>query len=283
MGRVNETVQTVNSAVRTVLMVVALAGAALVGWKGYSFYNEPQKKLAEQAERLDEANENLAAVRVELEARKKEVAELTADVARKTARIDKLETSVRLLKLRHRIARLRVVDQQPQEDSDRLLTTIEFVEVNSEGAPIDDRQRVFEIEGDLVYVDCQVAKFEDKYVEQADLDRATAICLINRIFGEHQEPHEGYAIDPKGTSPTSYARGGQMSDFEKKIWQDFWTLANDPARAKELGIRAAHNIAPSIQVENGALYELELRSTGEFTLRRIDQASEESATPPETS
>jgi hypothetical protein len=62
-----------------------------------------------------------------------------------------------------------------------------------------------------------------------------------------------------------------MSDFEKKIWDDFWTIANDPARATELGISASHAQAPSIRVEPGVTYELDLRSTGDFTLQRAGE------------
>ena len=132
---------------------------------------------------------------------------------------------------------------------------------------MDDRRRKFEIEGDRIYVECLVAKFDDKYVEQADLDRATAICLFQRIFGEYQEPHEGFELDPIGSSPTSYARGGKISEFEQQIWNDFWNLASDREKAASLGIRAAHADAPSIRVRKGMTYELELRATGEFTLR----------------
>ena len=46
----------------------------------------------------------------------------------------------------------------------------------------------------------------------------------------------------------------------------------DPKKAAELGIRAAHADAPSIRVKPGATYELELRTTGEFTLRPLEAA-----------
>ena len=136
---------------------------------------------------------------------------------------------------------------------------------------------MFVIEGDRVYVECLVAKFEDKYIEQADLDRATAICLFQRIFGEYQEPQEGFPIEEVGSTPTSYARGGKVSEFEQQIWDDFWTIAGDPQRAGEIGIRAAHADAPSTIVKPGVTYELELRATGEFTLRPIAFAAVQDA------
>jgi len=259
MGTINETVRTANSALRTVLFAVLVAGAGFLGWHGYSLYNQPQKQLAEKELELN-------AVREDLADRQQQVETLTTDLQAKTLQLERTETSLRLLKLRHRIARLTVLDQQPIPDTDRVLTTLEFYEVNSEGAAIDERRKKFEIEGDRVYVECLVAKFEDKYIEEADLDRATAICLFQRIFGEYQQPQDGFQLDQAGSSPTSYERGGKMSDFEKRIWKDFWEFAGDREKAAEIGIRAAHADAPSTQVRKGVTYQLELRSTGEFTL-----------------
>jgi hypothetical protein len=65
-----------------------------------------------------------------------------------------------------------------------------------------------------------------------------------------------------------------MSEFEQKIWDDFWLIANDPARAGELGIFAAHGAAVSMRVRPGAKYELELRSTGDITIRPIETPAE---------
>ena len=70
--------------------------------------------------------------------------------------------------------------------ADRPRTTFEFYEVNDDGAPLGADRRKFTVEGDRVYVECLVAKFDDKYVEEQDLDRGTAICIFQRVFGEFQ-------------------------------------------------------------------------------------------------
>ncbi len=267
MGKINETVRTANSALRTLLFAVLVAGAGFVGWHGYSIYNEPQLKLAEKEEELE-------AVRKDLAERQQQIKMLATDLQAKIEQLERSETALRLLKQRHRIARIRVLDQRPIPESDppRVMTTVEFFEVNGEGVPIDEHRKKFEIEGDRIYVECLVAKFEDKYVEEADLDRATAICLFQRIFGEYQQPQEGFALDPTGSSPTSYARGGKTSEFEQKIWDDFWEFAGSPEKASEIGIRAAHADAPSTKVKEGVTYQLEMRSTGEFTLVPLEES-----------
>jgi hypothetical protein len=276
MGRINETVRTVNSAVRTLLFGVLLIGAGVGGWKAYSLYNEPQKKLDAKQQELDAVQAKLAKAASDLEDRTKQVESLNVEIEQKNTAIAKLETANHFLKLSHRLARLRVIDQQDDPETKRPKTEVEFFEVNKEGAPVSDQRQKFTIDGDRVYVECLLAKFDDKYVEANDLEKGTAICLFQRIFGEHQKPEEGFEIDQIGSAPNSYNRNGQMSDLEKRIWKDFWTLADNPAEAAKLGIRAAHADAPSLRVKKGGVYELELRTTGDFTFRRISEPSEES-------
>jgi hypothetical protein len=270
MGKINETVRTLNSSARTGLFAILMAGVGLGGWKAYSLYTEPQVRLAEKQRELDELVGQLASTRTDLAASNQQVQLLKTEVELKKAVIAKQETSLGLMELRHRIARLHVTDQSVNDDAGETISTVEFYEVNDAGEPVGDARQTFEIVGDRVYVDCLVAKFDDEYVQRNVLDRNTAICLFQRIFGEHQEPKEGFPLDQVGSIPASYARYGETSEFEKRIWRDFWTIANNPAKAKELGIRAAHADAPSIRVREGMTYELELRTTGEFTLRLID-------------
>jgi hypothetical protein len=233
MGRINETVRTVNSAVRTVIFGALVGAAALGGWKAYSIYYAPQEKLAAKQRDLDALNVKYEQASSDLAASTKQIESLAAEIELKNEAIARLETANDLLKLRHRIARLRVIDQTDNPETGRPRTEVEFFEVNEEGAPIDARRQKFVIDGDRVYVECLLAKFDDKYIEANDLDRRTAICLFQRIFGEFQEPQDGFEIDQVGSAPTSYARGGEMSEFEKRIWKDFWTLANNPAQAAE--------------------------------------------------
>jgi hypothetical protein len=249
---VNETIKTVNSTLRTLLAIVVVGGAGYAGYVGYALFNEPQKRLAEKQEELTKAIG-------ELKARDAQVGELNEKLAR-------LEVAMRLLKVRRRLARLTVLDQHQDVALGMPVSKIEFVEVDDNGQPIGQAKQ-FEIQGDQVYVDYLRVTFDDKYIEASDLDRSTAICLFQRVFGEHQQAAEGFVLDEVGTRPSGYARGTPMSDFEQKIWNDFWLIANDPERAAKLGIYAAHGSAVSMRVKPGAVYDLELRATGDITIR----------------
>jgi hypothetical protein len=249
---VNDTLKTVNSTLRTLLATVVVAAAGYAGYIGYALYNEPQQQLAAKQQQLDKALGDL-------KARDAQVVELNDKLAR-------LEVAMRLLKVRHRLARLTVLSQHQDIALGMPISQIEFVEINDAGEPI-GQPKEFEIQGDLVYVDYLRVTFDDKYIEQSDLDRATAICLFQRIFGEHQEAAEGFLLDEVGTRPKAYAHDTPMSEFERNIWNDFWLIANDPERAAKMGIYAAHGSAVSMRVKPGAVYVLELRSTGDINSR----------------
>jgi hypothetical protein len=221
-----------------------------------------------------------------LASQQQKVTDLSTQLADKTAQLDRVEVSLKLLKVRHRLARVKVVDQQgtaslnpaiPTEGTNNqasrpnVLTKIEFTEVDEQGNAIGEA-KPFDIIGDMVYIDYLRVMFDDKFIEQADLDRSTSLVLFQRVFGEHQAPAEGFQLDTVGSRPSAYARGTQMSEFEKKIWSDFWLIANDPQRARDLGINAAHGAAVAMRVQKGKTYELDLRSTGEMSFRPIDAA-----------
>ena len=291
MGRVNDTISNVNSAMRNLLLLVLIGGAGYGGYKAYDLYNEPQKQLKDKQAALDELQSKFKQANDDLAARQKEIADLGVQLKDKIAEIDRLEVSMKLLGVQHRLARLTVLEQRevpslipatPAINSEvgvsrpNVLTKIEFVDINDQGQPI-GKPKTFDIKGDMIYVDYLTVNFEDKYIEKSDLDRATSIALFQRIFGEHQEPAKGFQLDTVGTRPTAYARGTQMSDFEKKIWDDFWLIANDNKRAQELGIDAMQGKAVAIRALPGKSYEVKLRSTGDITIRPIDSKAPPSA------
>ncbi len=285
-----ETVSTLNSAIRTLLVLLVIAATSVGAYFGYTTYYQVEldaqrktEKLAEveqtladreleisrQKRQIQQRDQELAAKQAELAVKDDQIRTLEIDVRVKQEKINQLDTALRLLKVDHRLARITILDQGT-DDAGTEFTLIEFVELNESGEPIDE-PREFRLKGDMIYVEYLVAKFEDKYVEKADLDRATSICLFRRIFSEQQEPKDGFLLDEPNTRPTAYARGSQMSEFEKQIWDDFWNIANDPERARELGIRAAHAEAPAIKAVKGKVYQLELRSSGGLTITPVAQ------------
>ncbi|MGI8977956.1 MAG: hypothetical protein ACR2FY_01895 [Pirellulaceae bacterium] len=267
MPRFMENISTVNSFVRTVLAVVVLGGVGGGGWYAYYKYNAKEFEAQDKAAKLADATKKLQDAEADIAAKAKTIQENVAKISALNKDNEKLRTKLALLKVDHRLARLTVVNQEKRGDQGDLYTTVEFVELNDEGAPYtSDPARVFEIKGDLVYIDSWVVKFEDKYIEEKDLDRGTSLCIFNRIYGELQQPIEGFPLDRHGTRPTGYARGGQETEFERQIWDDFWNIANDPDKAKNMGIRTASGESPNMRVQKGKSYRVTLRSSGGLSI-----------------
>lgn len=262
-----ESLSTINSLIRTALaaVIVGLVGAG--GWYGYRMYNEGDLALKEKDKQLATVRDELKTVQLQVGEQAQRLKEQDAtivtlheDLRIKEEKIQKLDTSLRLLKVNHRVGWLTVLEQDVDPSTNQLYTVGQFVEVNDKGEAISEPKQ-FRINGDVVYIDNWVVKFDDEFVERAEIDRGTSLVLFRRIFGEHQPPTDGFAIDTVGSRPQAYGTDGVMSDFEKKIWEEFWTIANDESRAKELGIRAAHGEAPSMKLQKGKSYKVMLRAS----------------------
>ncbi len=267
MPGVMDGVRVVNSFLRTLMALVLVGVAGTAGWFGYSTYTagdqaklratKLEQELVDAKGRLQRAEGQVARLAAEIQQKDEQIARLEANVK-------KLETALHYLKIDHRVARFTVLDQYT-DAAGQVTTVLEFVELDDAGRPLDTPKK-FEIQGDLVYIDGWVVKFEDQYVEEADLERGTSLLLFKRIFGSGQRPDDGHVLDEVGAAPRVYSRGRKLSEFETKIWDDFWSLANDPAKARQLGIRAAHGGAPFMKVEKGKSYRILLRASGDPTI-----------------
>jgi hypothetical protein len=261
MAGMMENLSTLNSFLRTLIALVVIGAVSALGYFGYNKYNangieaeSRARQLKEAEARLTQVKQDLEAASFEIQQKEAKIQEQVAAISKLNKEVEKLETSLALLKVDHRVARLSVVDQ----DADA--TKVQFVELNDEGQPI-ETPREFRIPGNTVYIDAWVVKFDDKYVQEADLERGTSLILFKRLFGNDQKPDEGFPLDEQGVAPKAYARGGKMNDFEKAIFSDFWSLANDKAKAEAKGIRAAHGDAVSMKVEKGKTYKVQLRAS----------------------
>ena len=224
------------------LVSLALVGMVAVGgWFGYRTYHAD--KLAKQA--LEDAQKKVAFQQME---------------------IDRLNTAVRLLKVDQRVAQVEVLSQEGSAKKGDLKTRFSFVELDSRGKPL-EQPKTFEVQGDIVYLDYWVIKFSDEYIEQNDPLRSKSLILFRRIFGESQEPKDGFVLDEVGSEPTGYRGAARMSDFERQVWSRFWEYTNDADRAKKDGVRAAHGQANYTKLQQGKRYRVELRASDGMSIK----------------
>ncbi len=223
--------------------VVILAVTAL-GWQIFTYLDN---NFATTQKQLKDAEEKIAQLEVTNQ---------------------KLEMANLFLKKTRRLAVISDIVKEHPEGSDSVKTTFSFSEVDLSDKPIGEK-RTFTIDGDVLYIDTMVIKFEDDFVEQGDVLKGSALCLFNRLFSEKQKPEEGFRLDAEGETPKPYKLDSPDStEFEKELWGNFWKLAQDPAFAKTKGVRAAHGQAPSMKLQEGSTYKLEMRNTGEQSITK---------------
>jgi hypothetical protein len=193
------------------------------------------------------------------------LAERDAEIRQLREQTQALEAAVRLLRHTERRARIVVLDQAPGADG-ALVTRIRFTELDPRGEPIGE-PREFSVTGDEVYVDTLVIKFEDAFITAGDALKGRSLLLFRRIFGDRHRPVDAHVLDKEGQMPHAYAAEKAPSAFERDLWAQFWTLANDAAEAKRRGVRALHGEAVSTKLRKGGVYAVTFRSTGELTIQ----------------
>jgi hypothetical protein len=196
---------------------------------------------------------------------RQQLADRDAQIRTLTERNQALEAAVRLLRHTERRARLVVLDQGPGPEG-HVRTRVRFTELNAQGDVVGEPRELV-LDGDEVYVDALVIKFEDTFVTAGDALKGKALLLFRRIFTDRRRPADGDVLDREGQMPQSYAAERAPTAFERELWARFWELANDPETARERGIRALHGEAVSTRLKKDHIYIITLRSTGELTIQ----------------
>ena len=254
MSELMNNVKTINSVVRTMIFLGISAGLGFAGFVGFNNYIKPGI----------EAKEKL----IELELLRVEHRNQSAELDRVQEENDRIKTSMRLLKVDRRKAKVEILEKSKNEDGEPILQ-VRFTEFDEFDEPI-GAGRDFELRGDRMYVDCWVVKFGDKYVEQADALRSASLCVFKGIYGNLDGPEGSQSLDSDSRDhyPVVYS-DAEKTAFESKIWNDFWQLANDRKSQQELGIRAIHGQANYLKVEAGKTYEVTVRSSGAASLTPV--------------
>ena len=262
MSSTIDSLATVNSLIRTLLAVVVVGALGTVSWIGYTAFNtngDADARIREKDEKLAAQKKQLTDTRDKLAKSSRRVTQLTVEVANKERQIQRLDTALRLVKVDKRVARVRVLDQTT-DDAGQTISHVRFEELNEDNEVI-DQPKEFKIPGKLIYIDAWVVKFLDKYVERGDLERSASIVLFRRVYSDVLKPMDGIELDSDRGRPSVYGTR-PMNELERKIWDDFWNVANDEKKQEALGIRAAHGEAPFMQLKAGKTYRLTVRASG---------------------
>lgn len=241
-----ENIKILNSSARTLLVLIFLGVFGYVGWLGYEKYVRPG---------------------FEAEQMRKDLAALQVKFDEQGIELVKTKTALKLVKIDYRKATVKVLEKGINETTKTPWFDVEFTEITPDGIPI-SVPRKFRLNGTMLYVDTWVVKFEDKYIEEADELRGGSLCVFKGLWGDMDEMDQRSVIDDANSGvETAYGRLDSHSELEKKIWEDFWSIANQPERQQELGIRANHGQVNYLRVEPGMIYEVNLRASDGLTIK----------------
>ena len=241
-------VKTVNSSVRTLLILAACGVVGYFGYFGYQNYVKPSH----------EAKQAIA-----------ELAKLKEDFAKITELNERMATSMKLLKVDKRVANIEVLKIEKDEDGNPLME-LSFTEVGENGEEIGISKN-YTIKGDKFYIDGWVVAFEDKYIEQADELRGASLFVFKSIYGNDETPRDAQRLDDDSQSRPGIYQDDRKSEFEQQIWSDFWDVCNDNHKQQELGIRASHGQSTYIQGQEGKTYQIEIRASGSTGIKIVNE------------
>jgi hypothetical protein len=181
--------------------------------------------------------------------------------ARQETRV--LQQVVQRLSDEKRVAEVLVTEQQTVNGV--LHTTLLFVEYDRAGNSLPPR--CFVVMGKRAHFDALVIKFDRDFVKQGDGLRGHSIALFTKVYGDEQSPDSGAEIDTPGKVPNIYRDSDpRVSEFEQKLWDEFWDLARDPQLRSARGVRVANGQGLWGPFEPDRLYTITLESDGGLNL-----------------
>ena len=253
MSDIISNVKTINSAVRTVLVLGTFGVVGYGGYFGYNNYVKPSQDAKQAMADLADLKEQFEVQEVALQQ--------SQDLN------DRLETSMKLLKVDRRMANVTVLKKSRDENGNPLME-VSFTEVDENDEPIGSTKN-FTLKGDKFYIDGWVATFEDEYIEQADELRGASMFAFKSIYGDAEPPRDGQRLDIASNGAPGIYKDEHKREFEEKIWSDFWRVCNDPDLRHELGIRTSNGQASYIEPIEGKTYQVNIRATGDMSLNPI--------------
>ncbi|GAB4310569.1 MAG: hypothetical protein Kow0059_00060 [Candidatus Sumerlaeia bacterium] len=171
----------------------------------------------------------------------------------------KLQSALSNLTAEHQIGYAKVLSQDYRDG--RLFTRLLFVQTDRTDPSRRILEREYEIEGDVVYFDALIVKFQNQAVADG---KERALYLWRRVYGETQSPSSGFPIETPGDAPRRYADiSARLSLKESRLfWQEIWELSNDPTRLEKIGVSAIFGNVVYKKLRPGLIYVFKISPTG---------------------
>ena len=159
-----------------------------------------------------------------------------------------------------RVAEVLVTESRFNESTKKIETTIKFLEYDATGKPLPARYLTFQ--GNIIQFQALVIRFQDRLVRAGDKVRGKSAYLFLRAFILEGETNQVFDLTKINEIPEGYKVPGVKSEFEKKLWQEFWRYALNPRARERAGIKNAQIEAPGSMFLPGTIYTLKIEHSG---------------------
>ncbi len=171
-----------------------------------------------------------------------------------------LRKVVERLSAESRIAEVLVTKSEFNEQTKKVETTIKFLEYDAKGNPL--LPKYFTFHGNVIQFQSLVIRFADHFVKTGDKLKGKSAYLFMKAFVLDDNQTQVFEITKSQDIPTGYKTDEVRSEFEARLWEDFWKYALDPQARERTGIKNVQVEAPGSIFVPGTIYTLYIEHDG---------------------
>jgi hypothetical protein len=167
-----------------------------------------------------------------------------------------------------RAAEVLVVGVNYDEKTRKNMTTIKFLEYDSQRQPMTPQYLSFP--GNIIQFQSLVVRFDDQFVTAGDRLRGKSVYLFWKAFYLDGSNTKEIPLTKAQEIPLGYKVYGKDNAHEKHFWERFWKYALDRQEASRAGIKNVQIEAPGTAFVPGYLYTIKIEHDGGL---RIDSSA----------
>ena len=171
-----------------------------------------------------------------------------------------LRQVIKRLSADSRAAEVLVTKSEFDEITQKIRTTIKFLEYDPEGRAL--QPRYFSFQGNLIQFQALVIRFQDALIKAGDRLKGKSAYIFLKAFVLDGANTQVFEINAHDQIPGGYKIPGSESKFEKELWQEFWRYALDPAKRAQEGVKNAQIEAPGSLFLPGTIYTIRIEHDG---------------------
>jgi len=171
-----------------------------------------------------------------------------------------LRKAVERLSADSRIAEVMVTKSEFNEQTQKIETTIKFLEFDAHENALPPKY--FTFQGNIIQFQSLVIRFSDDMIKGGDQLRGKSAYLFLKAFVLDGEKTQEFKITETYEVPEGYRVSENRSEFEDRLWKDFWKYAFDPQERSRTGIKNAQIEAPGSLFLPGTIYTLKIEHDG---------------------